>query len=111
MVLKNLVRYIINKYLKEYIEELDYGKVKLDLKNGHVSLEKLHLKPEALTDLSLPVTVATGLIDKLTLVIPWKNLYSIPTKVHIDGFYMLIVPKNGKEKHLKTKRWFPLFLN
>ncbi|CAF2072620.1 unnamed protein product [Rotaria magnacalcarata] len=100
MVLKNLVRYIINKYLKEYIEELDYGKVKLDLKNGHVSLEKLHLKPEALTDLSLPVTVATGLIDKLTLVIPWKNLYSIPTKVHIDGFYMLIVPKNEVRRDL-----------
>lgn len=34
MVLKNLVRYIINKYLKDYIEELDYEKLKLDLKNG-----------------------------------------------------------------------------
>ncbi|CAF3407571.1 unnamed protein product [Rotaria socialis] len=100
MVLKNLVRYIINKYLKEYIEELDYAKVTLDLKNGHVSLEKLHLKPEALTDLSLPVTVATGLIDKLTLVIPWKNLYSMPTKVHINGFYMLIVPKNEVRRDL-----------
>jgi hypothetical protein len=67
MVLKNLVRYIINKYLKDYIEELDYEKLKLDLKNGkiyfifskyfywiylgHVSLEKLHLKPEALVSL------------------------------------------------------------
>lgn len=67
MVLKNLVRYLINKYLKDYIEELDYEKLKLDLKNGiydllqpfvkyfivffssgHVCLEKLHLKPEAL---------------------------------------------------------------
>jgi hypothetical protein len=65
MVLKNLVRYIINKYLKNYIEELDYEKLKLDLKNGkiyliicqfdfigfflgHVCLEQLHLKPESL---------------------------------------------------------------
>lgn len=36
MVLKNLIRYIINKYLKEYIEELDYEKVKLDFKHGKV---------------------------------------------------------------------------
>ncbi|CAF2808695.1 unnamed protein product [Rotaria sp. Silwood2] len=96
MVLKKLVRYIINKYLKDYIEQLDYEKLKLDLKNGHVCLENLHLKPEALTDLSLPVTVATGCLEKFTLIIPWKNLYSMPTKVQIDGFYMLIVPKNGK---------------
>ncbi len=38
MVLKNLVRYIINKYLKNYIEELDYEKLKLDLKNGKKNL-------------------------------------------------------------------------
>ncbi|CAF1448566.1 unnamed protein product [Adineta ricciae] len=94
MVLKNLVRYIINKYLKDYIEELDYEKLKLDLRNGHVCLEKLHLKPEALVDLSLPVTVAVGYIENLTLIIPWKNLYHHPTKVSIDGLYMLVVPKN-----------------
>ncbi|CAF1307539.1 unnamed protein product [Rotaria sp. Silwood1] len=100
MVLKNLIRYIINKYLKEYIEELNYEKVKLDLKNGHVYLERLHLKPEALTDLSLPVTVATGCIEKLVLIIPWKNLYRIPTKVQINGFYMLIVPKDEVRRDL-----------
>jgi len=38
MVLKNLVRYIINKYLKDYIEQLDYEKLKLDLKNGKIYL-------------------------------------------------------------------------
>ena len=36
MVLKNLVRYIINKYLKDYIEQIDYEKLKLDLKNGKI---------------------------------------------------------------------------
>jgi hypothetical protein len=38
MVLKNLVRYIINKYLKDYIEQLDYERLKLDLKNGKIYL-------------------------------------------------------------------------
>jgi hypothetical protein len=34
MVLKNFIRYLVNKFLKDYIEELDYEKLKLDLKNG-----------------------------------------------------------------------------
>ena len=64
MVLKTAIRYIINKYLKDYIEQLDYEKLKVDLKNGlcqnlfihrycfpflgNVCLDNLHLKPEAL---------------------------------------------------------------
>jgi hypothetical protein len=27
--------------------------------------------------------------------IPWNNLSTNPTEVHIDGLYLLIVPKNG----------------
>jgi hypothetical protein len=64
MVLKGIIRYIINRYLKNYIEQLDDEKLNFDLRNGlsftislleilfsfsgHVTLENLHLKPEAL---------------------------------------------------------------
>ena len=34
-------------------------------------------------------------LERLTLVIPWKNIKAHPTKVLIDGLYMLVVPKNG----------------
>ncbi len=34
MVLKSIVRYIINNYLKDYIERLDDEKLKLDLRHG-----------------------------------------------------------------------------
>jgi hypothetical protein len=43
MVLKILIRYIINKYLKDYIEQLDYEKLKLDLKNGKIYLRVYEL--------------------------------------------------------------------
>ncbi|CAF2148160.1 unnamed protein product [Rotaria magnacalcarata] len=94
MVLKMIVRYLINKYMKDYIEKLDDEKLKLDLKHGKVSLENLHMKPEALIGFGVPVTVAAGFIEKLSIVIPWKNLRSHRTTVNIDGFYVLIVPKN-----------------
>ncbi|CAF4931130.1 unnamed protein product, partial [Rotaria sp. Silwood1] len=34
--------------MKDYIEKLDDEKLKLDFKHGNVTLENLHLKPEAL---------------------------------------------------------------
>ena len=34
MVLKNFIHYLINKYLKNYVERFDYEKVKLNLKSG-----------------------------------------------------------------------------
>ena len=34
MVLKSIVRYIINNYLKDYIEKLDDERLKLDLRHG-----------------------------------------------------------------------------
>jgi hypothetical protein len=33
--------------------------------------------------------------EKLTLDVPWKNVYTQPTKVTIDGIYLLVVPKIG----------------
>ncbi len=34
-------------------------------------------------------------IEQLKVTIPWNNLSTNPTEVHIDGLYLLIVPKNG----------------
>lgn len=53
MVLKNFIHYLINKYLKNYIERLDYEKLNFSLRNGHVLLENLRLKPEALVSIKL----------------------------------------------------------
>ncbi|CAF4482324.1 unnamed protein product, partial [Rotaria socialis] len=63
MVLKSIIRYIINRYLKNYIEELDDEKLNFDLIHGKVTLENLRLKPEALADLNLPVAVAAGCVE------------------------------------------------
>ncbi|CAF3786248.1 unnamed protein product [Rotaria socialis] len=67
---------------------------------GKVTLENLRLKPEALADLNLPVAVAAGCVEKLALSIPWMNLHSNPTKVHINGLYILVVPKNESDQDL-----------
>ena len=37
------------------------------------------------------------ILEKLTLQVPWKNLYTHPTKATIDGLFLLVVPKTGLE--------------
>jgi len=34
-------------------------------------------------------------LEKLKLQVPWKNLYTHPTKVTVDGLYLLVIPKIG----------------
>ncbi|CAF1542330.1 unnamed protein product [Adineta steineri] len=108
MVLANLVVYLLDKYLSDYIENLDTKKLKIDLWNGNVVLENLYLKSNALADLNLPVTISIGYLQKLILQIPWTNLYTHSTKVTIDGLFVLVIPKteveydaqrDAKEKH------------
>ncbi|CAF1109897.1 unnamed protein product [Adineta ricciae] len=94
MVWKNFIHYVINKYLKNYIERLDYEKLKLSLKTGHVNLDNLRLKPEALAYFNIPATVAVGYIERLQITIPWMHLNTKATEVHLSGLYLLIVPKS-----------------
>ncbi|CAF1623632.1 unnamed protein product [Rotaria magnacalcarata] len=100
MVLKTFINYLINKYLKNYIERFDYEKVKLNLTSGKICLENLRVKPEALAYLNIPVTVAVGYLEQLKVSIPWNTLTSNPTEIHIEGLYLLIVPKNEMSQDL-----------
>ncbi|CAF1105334.1 unnamed protein product [Rotaria sp. Silwood1] len=93
MVFAHLAAYLLDKFLGDYIENLDSKQLKIDLWHGDVVLENLSLKPNALANFNLPVTVATGHLQKLSLHIPWKQLYTHPTEVVIDGFYLLLTPK------------------
>ncbi|CAF1279009.1 unnamed protein product [Rotaria magnacalcarata] len=101
MVFENIIVYLLDKYLGNYIENLDTKKLKIDLWNGNVVLENLYLKSNALADLNLPVTIAIGYLQKLVLQVPWTNIYTHPIKVTIDGLFLLAVPKTEVEYDAK----------
>uniref|UniRef100_A0A8C3T172 Vacuolar protein sorting 13 homolog C n=1 Tax=Chelydra serpentina TaxID=8475 RepID=A0A8C3T172_CHESE len=44
------------------------------------------------SELDVPFKVKVGQIDKLTLKIPWKNLYGEAVVATLEGLYLLIVP-------------------
>ena len=59
--------YYLNRYLGAYVYGLDPQSLKVSVFSGDVVLKNLQLKPSALADLNLPLSVKTGLVGSLTL--------------------------------------------
>ncbi|KAA0723286.1 Vacuolar protein sorting-associated protein 13C [Triplophysa tibetana] len=63
MVFESLVSDLLNKFIGDYVENLDKSQLKIGIWGG-----------------------------KLTLKIPWKNLYNEAVVATLDGLYLLVVP-------------------
>ncbi|XP_015727754.1 vacuolar protein sorting-associated protein 13C isoform X2 [Coturnix japonica] len=92
MVLESLVADVLNRFLGDYVENLNKSQLKLGIWGGNVALDNLKIKENALSELEVPFRVKVGHIDKLTLKIPWKNLYGEAVVATLEGLYLLIVP-------------------
>ena len=66
-MLEAQVAYYLNRYLGTYVEGLNQRDLKISVFKGDVVLKNLRLKPEALADLNLPISVKAGLLGSLTL--------------------------------------------
>lgn len=66
-MLEGQVAFYLNKYLGSYVYGLDPQSLKISVFKGDVQLSNLHLKPEALNALNLPITIKAGLLGSLTL--------------------------------------------
>ncbi|KAL0077823.1 hypothetical protein F4703DRAFT_1910666 [Phycomyces blakesleeanus] len=93
-MLESLVATILNRFLGNYVSNLNYDQLKIGIWNGEVNLKNLKLRREALDKLDLPIDVLEGYFGELTLSIPWANLKTKPVKVFVDHVYLLAVPKS-----------------
>ncbi|XP_018413755.1 PREDICTED: vacuolar protein sorting-associated protein 13A [Nanorana parkeri] len=92
MVFESVVVDVLNRFLGDYVVNLDSSQLKLGIWGGAVALKNLEIKENALSQLDVPFKVKAGHIGKLDLKIPWKNLYNQPVEAVLDGVYLLIVP-------------------
>uniref|UniRef100_A0A8C3A3N4 Vacuolar protein sorting 13 homolog C n=1 Tax=Cyclopterus lumpus TaxID=8103 RepID=A0A8C3A3N4_CYCLU len=91
MVFESLVSDLLNRFIGDYVENLDKSQLKIGIWGGNVVLENLKVKENALVGLKpRPLPVISPW--KLTLKIPWKNLYSDAVVATLDGLYLLVVP-------------------
>uniref|UniRef100_A0A8C4YCP0 Vacuolar protein sorting 13 homolog C n=1 Tax=Gopherus evgoodei TaxID=1825980 RepID=A0A8C4YCP0_9SAUR len=82
MVLESVVADLLNRFLGDYVENLNKSQLKLGIWGGK----------RGASELDVPFKVKVGQIDKLTLKIPWKNLYGEAVVATLEGLYLLIVP-------------------
>lgn len=103
MVFESIVVDLMNKFLGAYIENLDASQLKLGIWGGDAVLENLHVKGDALQDLDLPLQIKSGFVGKLTLKIPWKNLYKEAVVATLDSLYILAVPNSSVQYDAKKE--------
>ncbi|XP_049842368.1 LOW QUALITY PROTEIN: intermembrane lipid transfer protein Vps13-like [Schistocerca gregaria] len=108
MVFESVVADLLNRFLGDYVENLDRSQLQIGIFGGDVVLQDLILKQSALDDLNLPVRTVYGHLGKLVLKIPWRNLYSAPVIASIERLFLLVVPnqeiKYDAEKEEKWKQ-------
>lgn len=89
--------------LGKYIDGLSSDSLQVGLWSGEVVLQNLSLKPHALAELNLPVTVVRGHIERIHVVVPWNQLGSASVQLTIQGIYALVVP-NTKLPSLEERQ-------
>ncbi|XP_033946667.1 intermembrane lipid transfer protein VPS13A [Pseudochaenichthys georgianus] len=111
MVFESLVVDVLNRFLGDYVVNLDCSQLKLAIWGGDAVLRNLEIKENALSQLDIPFKVRAGHIGRLELKIPWKNLYTQSVEATLDGVYLLIVPTasikydaDKEEKQLQEAR-------
>ena len=95
MVFESLVADLVNRFLGDFVENLDKSQLSLGIWGGDVVLNNLYVKENLLDELDLPIRVLYGNIGQLKLKIPWKNLYTEPTIALLDGLYIIAVPNSS----------------
>uniref|UniRef100_A0A4W4GIM2 Vacuolar protein sorting 13 homolog C n=1 Tax=Electrophorus electricus TaxID=8005 RepID=A0A4W4GIM2_ELEEL len=91
MVFESLVSDLLNRFIGDYVENLDKSQLKIGIWGGKQTLVKQHFTLFQ-SELDVPFKVKAGQVGKLTLKIPWKNLYSEAVVATLDGLYLLVVP-------------------
>uniref|UniRef100_A0A8C2TC19 Vacuolar protein sorting 13 homolog A n=1 Tax=Coturnix japonica TaxID=93934 RepID=A0A8C2TC19_COTJA len=90
MVFESLVVDVLNRFLGDYVVNLDSSQLKLGIWGGR------SLPPQRFSFV---------FVGQLNLQIPWQNLYTQPVEAVLDGVYLLIVPtasiKYDAEKEAK----------
>uniref|UniRef100_A0A8C9SIT0 Vacuolar protein sorting 13 homolog C n=1 Tax=Scleropages formosus TaxID=113540 RepID=A0A8C9SIT0_SCLFO len=90
MVFESLVSDLLNRFIGDYVENLDKSQLKIGIWGGR-SAAGTH-GCAVFSELDVPFKVKAGQVGKLTLKIPWKNLYSEAVVATLDGLYLLVVP-------------------
>ena len=93
-----LIEKLILSYFGDYIENLDRNKLSLGLWSGSLTLEDIKINPKSINKFKLPFKFLFGRIKKLTLLIPWKENFSVPTEITIESIQIVLTATSDNDK-------------
>ncbi|CAH0515548.1 unnamed protein product [Peronospora belbahrii] len=93
---KAIITSILEAQLGKYVEGLRSDSLEIGLWSGELELRDLILKPHALTELQLPVTIASGSVARVVVHVPWNQLGSASVTITLEGVSALIVPNTER---------------
>nr|CDJ94690.1 hypothetical protein, variant [Haemonchus contortus] len=98
-MLENIVAWVLNNYIGEYLENLNTDQLSVALLSGQVELENVPLKKSALRKLDLPVEVKSGLLGRLTLSVPITHLRSEPWALRLSDVLVIVGPPTPDRRY------------
>ncbi|KAK6738704.1 hypothetical protein RB195_020674 [Necator americanus] len=98
-MLENIVAWVLNNYIGEYLEDLNTDQLSVALLSGQVELENVPLKKSALRKLDLPLEVKAGLLGKLTLSVPITHLRSEPWALKLSDVLIIVGPPTPDRRY------------
>ncbi len=87
---EGLIERLILAYFGDYIENLDKNKLSLGLWSGILNLEDITIKSSSINKMKLPFKFIFGKIKKLSLNIPWKQNFSVPTVITVENIHIVL---------------------
>ncbi|XP_077970761.1 intermembrane lipid transfer protein VPS13D-like isoform X2 [Styela clava] len=92
-MLENIAAQVLNRYIGEYVENINTQNLSIGLLRGAVELENLPLKKDALNDLDLPgIVLKSGHIGKIVLRIKSYKTIKEPWIVEIHRLQLVVGP-------------------
>ncbi|OAF69039.1 hypothetical protein A3Q56_03206 [Intoshia linei] len=95
MIFEKVVRWVINTYLSQFIENVNYSDINVGLLNGKISLTNVKVKNDAIEKFVSGLKVSRAIVNKIDISIPWTSgLFIPPTTILVDGLYIVVAPPN-----------------
>ena len=94
---EKIVADLLSKVLGGYIKGLDAKDLNIALWGGKVELHDLDVNPSAVDSLDIPFCLAAGTLGHLHISVPWKNLLSEPTVLHLKDLFVLLRPSSAQK--------------
>nr|XP_012226127.1 PREDICTED: autophagy-related protein 2 homolog B isoform X1 [Linepithema humile] len=94
---KRACRYLLQRYLGQFLEELTLDQLTVDLYNGTGRVVNVSLDVQALNDMGeqqhLPLEFVDGFITEISLSIPWAALLCQASYVEVKGLRLTVQPR------------------